>query len=222
MTRVLTMKSMGESSRTHYVRTIAVMMITGALLSTVAKADGPNPHEVTIRNLTALGSGCPAGTVASLLSEDQRAFTLFFSDFAASAGPYEPITNQYKTCNIQLDLDHPHSWQYAIIGVDYRGYAALDRNVTASLRTQYWLQGSFNRPIQFRRDLSGPHADEFLAGDQIAESQLVYSPCSVKRALNLKASIAVRSTGRGAGLVTVDSIDGELKHTYRIRWRRCY
>ena len=200
---------------------IATMALTGFLTAATALADAPPANEVTIRNLTARGTGCPVGSVDAMVSSDAKAFTLFFSEFIASAGPDQLIADQYKTCNIQLDLDHPHNWQYAVIGVDYRGYAALDRGVTATLRTQYWTQGVSGIPLQLRKDIRGPYANEFLESNFLAESQLAWTTCGQKRALNMKASIAVRAFGQSTGLITVDSIDGELLQTYKVRWRRC-
>jgi len=193
-------------------------MISTNLLAQV----GPNPREVTIRNITHGGSGCPSGTVSSSVSDDAKAFTLFFDNFVASGGRGTTSADSYKVCNLSIDLRFPQGWSYSIVGVDYRGFAQLDAGVTGQQRSEYWIQGAGTRRIPMRSDIFGPYANDYLYQDRLGVTAVVWSPCGATRALNVKASVAVVGANNSrSGLMTVDSIDGEVKHIYGIQWRRC-
>lgn len=202
-------------------------LVAGAMLLTlgnIARAESPNPREVTIKQIMYGGTGCPLGTVAANISPDAKAMTLFFDQFVAQAGPASEVSDAYKVCNLSIDLRVPHGWSYTLLGVDYRGFANLDPGVIGVQRAEYWLQGTSSRSIPLRSTIVGPFADDYIYKDRLALNALVWSPCAVTRALNIRTSVSItgaNARNRKHGLMTVDSIDGELKHIYGIQWRRC-
>jgi hypothetical protein len=196
--------------------------LLGMFGTKVLAQDAPNPNEVTIRNITYGGTGCPSNTVAASVSPDAKAFTLFFDQFVAQGGPGTTARDSYKVCNLSIDLRFPTGWTYSLVGVDYRGFAQLDPGVTGQQRSEYWIQGVSGRSIPLRSDIFGPYANDYRYSDRLGLTSVVWAPCGMTRALNVKASVAVvGANSRRSGLMTVDSIDGEVKHVYGIQWRRC-
>ena len=193
--------------------------------STVASANTPNPREVYIQGITYNGSGCPLGTVAENVSADAKAFTLTFSDYIAEAGPGVSLRDGRRNCQVTLDLKVPQGWQYSFGTFDYRGYVFLDRGMQAAHNTSYYFQGQGDTG-RFESVMHGDIDRDYTFRDSIALGSMVWSSCDASRALNINTAINVRNSNKrrypdAAGLITNDSIDGEIKHVFGIRWRRC-
>ena len=104
-------------------------------------ANGPDPGQVTINKVSYAGTGCPAGTVAEMLSDDLKAFTLLFDSYVAEGGPGIPLSAGRKNCQIAVDMRVPQGWSYTIVQVDYRGFAQIDRGATGTQKTSYYFAG---------------------------------------------------------------------------------
>lgn len=195
--------------------------LMAATLTTSAFAYGPD--YVTINSISYAGSGCPAGTVAENLSDDFQAFTLLFDSYFAEVGPGVPYREKRKNCQIAVDLSFPQGWSFTIMDVDYRGYTSLDRGVTGLQRSSYYFQGQ-RATARLTSRFRGPTDDDYHVRDTLGISALVWSPCGASRALNMNTQVRVdnRRNRRGSGLMTLDSIDGQLTHIYGIKWRRCW
>jgi hypothetical protein len=199
-----------------------MMPVWGAVLASgVAFADVPPAGQVHIRGIQAGGNGCAQGTFSSYLSEDQQAFTLMFDAYTATQSRGSNPADARRFCNINLDLHIPHGWQYSIFKVDYRGYASLDAGVRGVVQSSYRFSGggASTRPLQ--QVLTGPVATDYLKSDSVGISSLVWSPCGVSRALNIKSEVRLEGDRNRSGLLTVDTIDGEFKQIYALQWRRC-
>lgn len=182
--------------------------------------DAPNPNQVRVNGIAYAGSGCPAGSVANLLAPDAKAFTLLFDSYVAEAGPGILLSAGRKNCQIAVDLRFPQGFSYSLFKVDYRGYAHIDRGATGIQQTRYYFQGSSSNAVM-RSTYVGPRDENYQISDTLGISAVVWSPCGSSRALNMNTEVRVSASNGSRALMTVDSIDGELKHIYGIRWRRC-
>jgi hypothetical protein len=189
--------------------------------SVLALADGPDPREVYINNIVHAGSGCPANSVAGDISEDGKAFTLLFDTYAAEAGPGIARSENRKFCQLTVNLHVPQGWSYTLIDVSYKGFASLDRGTQGIQTSSYYFQGATGRQATLSSTLRGSFSNDYQINDRLALDALVWSPCGVNRALNIKSAVQVRATGTQQALMTIDSIDGELSHIYGISWKRC-
>jgi hypothetical protein len=52
-------------------------------------------------------------------------------------------------------------------------------------------------------------------------SSQAWSSCGESRAFNPDVSNPITNAGKGSGLLTVDSVDSEVTHTYGVSWCRC-
>lgn len=175
---------------------------------------------VRIRDIHYGGTGCPQGSMDSYISPDGQAMTLIFDQYVAEAGQGIPLSQGRKFCNLVLDLAIPAGYQYSVFKVDYRGFVDLRSGTNAQVQSSYYFSGSDARTntrtvtALFRGAMSG----NYTKSDNIGVESMVWSPCGVERALNIKTAANVQ--GRN-GLLTVDTVDGEFKQVYYLKWRRC-
>ncbi len=198
------------------------LSLLSSLISPIASnGDSPRPDDVHIARLTYAGSGCPAGTVSELVTPDGRAFTLLFDNYVAEAGPGIPLSSGRKNCQIAVDLRFPSGFSYSIFEVDYRGYAKLDRGATGVQKSSYYFQGSA-QTASLQSTFNGALDQDYQFRDTLGLGAVVWSPCGAVRALNMNTQVRVSTTGASQrALLTTDSIDGNIAHTYKILWRSC-
>src|SRR5262245_56650539 len=83
-----------------------------------------NPSGVYFANITANGTGCPAGSWDAAISEDGKAFTVTFSQYETTVEPGQALS--IKDCALGIDLQTPSGFSFAVSGFYYQGYAILD------------------------------------------------------------------------------------------------
>lgn len=184
--------------------------------------------QIYIKDFTASGSGCAAGTFEKNLSPDKKAFTITYSDFYAEIGPNSSPANMRKNCAVTLNLNIPAGYQYTVGKFNYRGFISVDPLVRAEMKTLYFFQGNGGQG-EYTRTQDGPFNDTFVYEDLVGLSTNyvpeTWSPCNVQRALTLNPTISLSKLPgapfNAAGTITNDSIDGELTQEFGIAYRRC-
>lgn len=73
------------------------------------------------------------------LSADRTYVTLIFDSYVASIGPGIAVTENRKNCQLNVDLLYPGGFQYSVFSADYRGYAAVDKGVTGTIKSTYYF-----------------------------------------------------------------------------------
>jgi hypothetical protein len=199
-----------------------------ALASGSAYAHGPAPEEpILIENVSFKGTGCADESTASVnISEDKQAFTVTFSEFLAEAGVGIPASASRKNCALTLDLDIPAGWQFSIADFNFRGFMTLDQGISAEHSATYFLQGD-PKQLKFASTNKGPFSEDYVYTDTIGIGSQVWSACGIKRALSINTAIRVWNTNKikfptAAGLITNDSIDGEITQVWGLTWRKCF
>ncbi|GHH55747.1 DUF4360 domain-containing protein [Lentzea cavernae] len=204
--------------------------VAAALLASVivippgAPNETPPPDHITIDVVTVNGSGCPAGTAAVAVSEDNKAFTVTYSDYLAQVGVGARPTDFRKNCQLNLRVNVPQGFTYGIAQADYRGFAHLERGAYAIQKANYYFQGmSQNDSAQHR--YNGPHSDDWQATDTTEVAAIVYSPCGEKRNFNINTELRVypgsSNTATTTSFVSMDSTDGAIDTTYQFSWKTC-
>ncbi|MGW7209247.1 DUF4360 domain-containing protein [Streptomyces sp. NPDC054837] len=201
-----------------------------ALLTTALPAQGPSdgfedppPDKIVIKVATVNGSGCPAGTTAVAVSEDNTAFTVTYSDYLAQAGGNSDPTAFRKNCQLNLIVHVPQGFTYAIASADYRGFAALQSGASATQRASYYFQGSPNTASR-THPFTGPYNDNWQATDTTDWAQLVWAPCGVQRNFNINTELRVNagtSSASKVSFMTMDSTDGDISTVYHMAWKEC-
>jgi hypothetical protein len=201
-----------------YICIIAIMISAPVILH--AQSD---QREARITELRSRGPGCPAGTVSSYLSPDGQVFTTTFDQFSVEVDLASPQKRATKACIIVAKIKVPAGWSYAMMSLDTRGFAHLDRGVSATLNSQYRVGMKPPKKVA-ELSLNGPLQDNYVRSINVATTDLIWTGCNQQLEKNfmLATQISVVRNGRnGGGLMTVDTIDGELHQTYRLLWRRC-
>ncbi|MFJ1971089.1 DUF4360 domain-containing protein [Streptomyces sp. NPDC087903] len=201
-----------------------------ALLTTALPAHDPSggfedppPDKIVIKVATVNGSGCPQGTAAIAVSQDNTAFTVTYSDYLAQAGGDSAPTAFRKNCQLNLLVHVPAGFTYAIASADYRGFAALQPGANGTQRASYYFQGSPNTAAK-THPFNGPYNDNWQATDTTDWAQLVWAPCGVQRNFNINTELRVTAGSQSPGKVsfmTMDSTDGDISTVYHLAWQEC-
>jgi hypothetical protein len=182
------------------------------------------PSAMTIDVVTVLGSGCPTGTAAVAVSPDNTAFTVTYSQYTAQVGLGATPTDFRKNCQLNLKVNVPSGFTYAISEVNYRGFASLASGATGLERANYYFQGS---PLTgyISHPFAGPLADDWQANDTVDIAALVFAPCGAQRNLNINTELRVAAgtsdPTKTTSFMTMDSTDGSLTTIYHFTWLKC-
>ena len=185
--------------------------------------DDPPPDKIIIKVATVNGSGCPQGTTAVAVSEDNTAFTVTYSDYLAQVGGNSDPTAFRKNCQLNLVVHVPQGFTYAIASADYRGFASLQSGASAMQRASYYFQGSPQTAYR-NHSYSGPLNDNWQATDSTDWAQLVWAPCGVQRNFNINTELRVSagtSSPDKVSFMTMDSTDGDISTVYHLAWKEC-
>ena len=186
-----------------------------------ASSDGkdltvPNENGVYFVNVSAQGSGCPAGSWNVEVSPDGEVFTLTFSQYEIRLDPDE--TSSFKTlaCNLALYLNSPAGTSYAVTKLAYQGYLGIGRGMTAEQSAYYTFTGAGAVNVDgpgiksSKNVIRGPYDDTFLFEDNVSTTALNWSDCATERALLVETRLRLQnSTPKGGGYLNLSSIDGQ-------------
>ncbi|MEG3626536.1 DUF4360 domain-containing protein [Streptomyces poriticola] len=208
------------------------LLLSGAIAALLTSAlpaqspadafEDPPPDKIIIKVATVNGSGCPQGTTAVAVSEDNTAFTVTYSDYLAQAGGNSDPTAFRKNCQLNLVVHVPQGFTYAIASADYRGFAALQSGAWGVQRASYYFQGSPNTEYR-SHPFSGPLNDNWQATDETDWAQLVWAPCGVQRNFNINTELRVTAGNDPdrVSFMTMDSTDGDISTVYHLAWKEC-
>jgi hypothetical protein len=199
-------------------------------LSGVASAHGVGdfdepqsiPNEVTISDVRFGGSGCPDGSVSASLSPDYQALTLIFDEYMAEVGPEVATSKKRLFCHIVMQLHFPAGFSYSLVDLTYQGFASLDAGLTATQKSTYFFQGDMKDDrYSFNTRLYGQMDGDYVRTDSLG--LLSWSSCDKKRGLNIVTSVQLdnKYNRKGTGMITLDSVDGQVTERYGLRWRKC-
>jgi hypothetical protein len=214
-----------QSATKSGLAAVAAMTMMTAMSAGAALADDEIPEGVTLRGFAYAGSGCPAGTVNGDFPVAGDQFLISWDSMVAEVGPGVPFINKRKNCQVNIDLDHPHGWQYTVESTTYAGHTSLDEGVTAVAGSAYYFQGS-SETVRFNSLFEGPDDRAFFITDSVADGDQVWSTCDATRSLNINYQIRVvdgTDGGEASGqIVFGGEFDGAPAFTLlKLKWRRC-
>ncbi|GAB1646451.1 DUF4360 domain-containing protein [Krasilnikovia sp. MM14-A1259] len=189
-------------------------------VSAAPASNTPPPGRITVRLVTANGTGCPLGTTTVAPFQDNQGFTVTYGAYTAQAGGgVSPLENR-KNCQLAVEAQVPQGFTYAIAQVTYRGYMQLGADATGLQKASYYFAGD-PATAQVQKSFQGPNADNWSVTHQ-AESY-VWAPCSTTRNININSELRVSSSSATApvSFMTMDSTDAGISTVYQFSWRRC-
>ncbi|KAJ8113066.1 hypothetical protein OPT61_g4724 [Boeremia exigua] len=186
-----------------------------------ASGDAPSPGQVKILKVGTGGTGCPQGTVNTIISDDQSVVTLIYDSYVASIGPSVALTEQRKNCQLTLELQYPGGFQYSVLSADYRGYANIEKGITGTLKSTYYFAGLAPQ-TSTEYTFTGPVTGDYLKHDEADSTSVVMSPCGSTSMLNINSQVRLTSTNsKASGLLTTDSTDLKFKQVVYVQWKKC-
>jgi hypothetical protein len=203
---------------------VAAVMALSSVVSPHSWNNPPPPDKIVIDVVNANGTGCPLGTSAVAVSQDNTAFTVTYSAYTALVGVGAGPLDGRKNCQIGLRVHVPQGFTYGIAQADYRGFAHLERGATGLERANYYFQG--NSPTAYlQHPLAGPFEDDWHFTDSTEVGAIVFKPCGEERNLNinteLRAAAGTSDPKKTTSFVTMDSTDGSITTTYHFAWLTC-
>ncbi len=188
---------------------------------------GIDLNQIYIKGITVNGTGCRTGNFEQNLSNDKRAFTLTFSEFFAEIGPGLDPGRARRNCNVTLKLNVPAGYQYTVGTFNYRGHMTLDAGVKGELATNYFFSGV---PAQgtYSKARVGDFDEDYVFTDAVGFTTNYvpgnWSPCDVERPFSINSTITLSrldGNSNSQGLISSESIDGELVQQFGLAYRRC-
>jgi hypothetical protein len=190
-------------------------------LPTVEVGDAPPAGSVKIRGVSYGGTGCPQGTMSSQISSDRSVVTLIFDSYIASIGPGISVTEQRKNCQLNVDLEYPGGFQYSVLSADYRGYSAIQKGVTGTLKSTYYFSGQTAQTSTTYK-FEGPTNGDYLKHDEADSTSIIWSPCGAAGMLNINSQVRLEtSNSKATGLLTTDSTDLKFTQVVYVQWQKC-
>ncbi|KAK4142199.1 uncharacterized protein C8A04DRAFT_38453 [Dichotomopilus funicola] len=176
----------------------------------------PAPGDIKILNVTAIGSGCPAGHAFVNVDATGTIFDVAFDEYIVSAGPGSSVSDSRKNCRISINLQFPSGYQFSVIETRFTGYASLSEGQTGTCRAGYTFSGDSTQEVVFQKNIAAPYEDNYnmIAGVGIES----YSRCGGTTAiLNVNSEIRITPISTPyRGTMTV-------RNPYKVTlvWRRC-
>ena len=194
------------------------------------------PPQLQVTSISANGSGCLSGQVAATISPDNQAFSLLFDDYKAESSASMALDR--RACDVRVGLQIPAGWSYAIVSVDYRGFAAVDAGSVVTHQALYSFNGSkpknerpgfqdSNGQYSFKQtQIRGPYAENYFIRNEISAQIAPWSACSNNgiQTLYISTYLMAQTQSRqpSSAMIMLDSVDGQVQgQTYRLVWKPC-
>jgi hypothetical protein len=184
-------------------------------------ATAPDPGTVFIRSVKSIGgSGCPQGTASASLSADQQSLNVSFSKFSASMGPGIPLTSARVVCSIDLDINVPHGFVFAISKVTNRGFVNIPSGVSAKITSEFHMQGNAEEAAK-STTITGAAKKEFLVSNTFNIGSVNFSKCGVPRDAIVDTKLQLSGSRSKESTVSIDGLSKSFTQLYRMVWKRC-
>lgn len=185
------------------------------------------PQGASIMNVTLSGSGCNNATAGVSISADAKDLSILFDEFFLNADGTNVNPKNLRSeiqCTVNMDMHIPPGWQMALVGVDYRGFAAVPATAMGYQRFLYQAPGM--QIISMREaTFNGEYNNNYTFQAQQKPSRLSYTPCGLSDfRFSMTAVLGVAYQRRGfypAATMSVDSQDLSVKQTFQVAWLRC-
>lgn len=207
-----------------------VLAVIGSVLAAslgqtlIIEPVSPPTEKVIIDVVTVNGSGCPLGTAAIAVSEDNTAFTVTYSNYLAQVGVGAKPIDFRKNCQINLLVHVPNGFTYAVAQVDYRGFGSIAQGAIGVEKASYYFQG-MSPTAAVSHAVPGPYEDNWQFTDTTDLIAMSYLPCGELRNLNINTELRVTAGTSDltstTSFMSMDSTDTTISTVYHFAWKQC-
>lgn len=201
---------------------LAASLLVTSVAAPASASTVPPPEGITFSVVTVNGSGCPAGTARVRTAPDGTSFTVTYSNFVAQDGAHADPVDIRKNCQINLLVNIPQGFTYAIAEAEYRGHARLHTGASAVQSAYYYFTGT-SPTGETNYSIAGPYNGRWKNTDTAEVAKLVYAPCGEQVNLNINTDLRVRAgSAEGArNWISMDLAHGEVDNIYHLSWMKC-
>jgi len=186
------------------------------------------PGDITIKDASASGNGCPQSTFSTTISDDREYVTFGFDKFQAYIGPSAAQSDKTKQCQIHLSLNYPQGLHFTVLESTYHGWARLDPGVTGSFVSSYYFSQDASHTAQTRVSIVGDahwqQGDTYQKDDLVQSTSAIYSPCGANGILNVNNRIALSvaaNAPNATGELSDDDATVGFKQQLNLQWACC-
>lgn len=166
------------------------------------------PSGVTIGKVVYGGSGCPQNSLKPQVSPDGTQIFVNYNNKLFTAG-----NDERKNCQINLTLNYPSGWTYAVASTHTLGKVNLSSGSVGYFDISYYTSGEQN-DVGSSFVFKGPINKDFTAVDTIGV--LRYAGCdSSSEGLNINSVVRVD----GKGSITLDA--AATAFAVNLNWKTC-
>jgi hypothetical protein len=89
-------------------------IIFASFASVISSLDDPPEFgDVKIAGVSAIGTGCPSGSVGVELDSTRTKFNMRIHPYEASVGPGAAVSDARKSCRASVSVQYPAGYQYS-------------------------------------------------------------------------------------------------------------
>lgn len=182
--------------------------------------DGGKPGGTFFSEVTANGTGCPAGTWQTTLGPDGKTFRTTFSAFEAAVDDVNTVA--VRDCTISITYHSTSNLALTVDAVTFGGWVYLEPGVEARVQSNFYFQGAPDKGGEHVIDMVGPAERAFTASNE--KPARVKSRCGSEHTLNIRLTARLMNTEqpRGVGFLKVfDWPEPSSAAGVGIAWERC-
>jgi len=162
----------------------------------------PDVSRLSVNDVSYYGSGCPANSIFTQLSNDGNSITLSYAGLLAHV----------RACQINLTIAHPHGWHYSVESTTFKGHKKLSQGTTATFHTVYDFDSPSSK-VSTKAVAVGPALHGVFASSKTEKT--VWSTCGDPTAISISTNVEIEGEGDD------DDDDGAVEQVVVLQWRRC-
>lgn len=207
---------------------IALIGAEHAFAKSMWKPDfGPAPFPIQVQVMRTSGPGCPAGSIAAVMSPDSTSVSILFDQLQIDL-PASPILVQDKKfCQITLGIHFGGQYRVAIVGSDVRGFIGMPAQARGGIRVQHWSifgNAKHHERMKFVQELTGPIQQNIQMVNRFADTPL-WSYCGTQMNRSTQfMTISIEVSGQNENadenaITSIDSFDFTTSPlSYQLAW----
>lgn len=207
---------------------VALFMVEPALARSMWKPNfGPAPFPIQVEVMRTSGTGCPAGSIAALMSPDNTSVSIMFDQLQVDLPASSVLVQDRKFCQITLGIRFGGQYRVAIVGSDVRGFIGVPAQATGAIRVQHWSifgNAKHHARMKFVQELVGPAQQNVQMINRFPDMPL-WSYCGTQMNSSIQfmtISIEVSSQNQNTvenAMTSIDSFDFTTSPlSYQLAW----
>lgn len=203
----------------------ALLMLSALAVSSVGFAQAPERSEVHIKDVSIMGSGCPAGTAEAFVAGANGESTtadylhIIYDAFSAQTGAKTSTRDRRKNCNVGFNVEFPKGYRFYFKYLQFDGFAELKSGTNAEFQTV--VRVPFGSSVKGKAILTGPFSGEFDYEETGTVLKKFDSGCDGKALIKIENKIRIKGDTKQPGVVSIDTGSGEGYQGLEMAWEKC-